>query len=146
MNLLLPNHSTSRNKKELILRITEDNIKRNEDGTLDESKSIRMQHQNDNENINETLPDETELFNEIETLRKQVELLSNCSYISLPPPFPPSQIDPSITTILAKLMESQKLVLYKHLNTSNVIQITSTNETANSIQMFKGEVIDNALN
>ncbi|GFT35671.1 uncharacterized protein TNCV_2849611 [Trichonephila clavipes] len=81
-----------------------------------------------------TFPDKTELLKEIESLRKQVELLSNR----------PPQIDPSIAAVLSTLIETQKQLLDRQTN-QNVIQITSTNDTANSIQIFKGDIIDNAF-
>ncbi|GFS78855.1 hypothetical protein NPIL_325631 [Nephila pilipes] len=77
-------------KNDLILNVIEDNIIRNEYGTFDYLISLRMQSKNDNENLDETFPDKTELLNEFEMLRKQVELLSNCSYPSLPPTSPTS--------------------------------------------------------
>ncbi|GFY03839.1 uncharacterized protein TNCV_1196191 [Trichonephila clavipes] len=82
-----------------------------------------------------TFPDKTELLKEIESLRKLVELLSNR---------PPPQIDPSIAPVLSTLIETQKQLLDRQTN-QNVIQITSTNDTANSIQIFKGDIIDNAF-
>ncbi|GFU36357.1 uncharacterized protein NPIL_435421 [Nephila pilipes] len=69
----------------------------------------------------------------------------NNSATQSPPPIPPpSQIDPNIAAILSTLMKTQKQFLERQAN-SNVIQITSTNDTANSIQIFKGEIIENAL-
>ncbi|GFS53423.1 uncharacterized protein NPIL_44281 [Nephila pilipes] len=117
---------------------------RNEDGTLDELNNLCIQPQT-KETFDETIPDKTELLNEIEKLRKEAELLSNRSYTSPPSTSTPAQIDPNITAILTTMIEIQKLLLNKHLNTPNVIQITSTNDTANSIQIFKGDSIDNAL-
>ncbi|GFT68727.1 uncharacterized protein NPIL_142441 [Nephila pilipes] len=143
-DLRLRKLSTTGNKNDLISRNIENNIKRNEDGTLDELNNLRIQSQT-NETFDETIPDKTELLNKIEKLRKEVELLSNHFYTSPPSTSTPTQIDPNITTILTTMMESQKLLLDKHLNTPNVIQITSTNDTANSIQIFKGYAFDNAL-
>lgn len=42
-------------------------------------------------------------------------------------------------------METQKQLLDKQVSQPNIIQITSTNDTANSISIFKGDAIDNAL-
>ncbi|GFR10138.1 hypothetical protein TNCT_66141 [Trichonephila clavata] len=84
MDLRLRKLSTTGNKNDLISRIIEDNIKRNENGTLDELNNLRIQSQNNNETFDETVPDKTDLLNEIEKLRKQVELLSNRSDTSLP--------------------------------------------------------------
>ncbi|GFS99057.1 uncharacterized protein NPIL_531381 [Nephila pilipes] len=98
-----------------------------------------MQYFND-----EGTPSDRNLLMEIESLRKQVELLSNSATQSPLPMPPPSQIDPNIAAILSTLMETQKQFLERQAN-SNVIQITSTNDTANSIQIFKGEIIENAL-
>ncbi|GFV17212.1 uncharacterized protein TNCV_4557951, partial [Trichonephila clavipes] len=78
--------------------------------------------------------DKTELLKEIESTRKQVELLSNR----------PPQIDPIIAAVLPTLIETQKQLLDRQTN-QNVIQITSTNDTANSIQIFKGDIIFNAF-
>ncbi|GFQ89647.1 uncharacterized protein TNCT_508051 [Trichonephila clavata] len=142
MDLRLRKLSTTGNKNDLISRIIEDNIKRNENGTLDELNNLRIQSQNNNETFDETVPDKTDLLNEIEKLRKQVELLRNRSDTSLPST---AQIDPNVISLLNTMMETQKLLLDKHLNTSNVIQITSTNDMANSIEIFKGNAIDNAL-
>ncbi|GFT68867.1 uncharacterized protein NPIL_617761 [Nephila pilipes] len=143
IDLRLRKLSTTGNKNDLISRIIENNIKRNEDGTLDELNNLRIQLQT-NETFDEAIPDKTELLNEIEKL-KEVELLSNRSYTSPPSTSTPAQIDLNITTILTTMMETQKLLLDKHLNTPNVIQITSNNDTANSIQIFKGDAIENAL-
>ncbi|GFS86056.1 uncharacterized protein TNCV_1583061 [Trichonephila clavipes] len=95
-----------------------------------------MQSQKNDDGI---FSDETELLKEIESLRKQVELLSN-----RPPQPPPSQIDPSIVVVLSTLIETQKQLMDRQTN-QNVIQITSTNDTANPIQIFKGDIIDNAF-
>ncbi|GFT37453.1 uncharacterized protein NPIL_251931 [Nephila pilipes] len=133
------NLSLTGNKNDLMLRIVEDNIKRKNEGTLDELNTLRMQYFNDEET-----PSDRNLLMEIESLRKQVELLSNSATQSPLPMPPPSQIDPNIAAILSTLIETQKLFLEKQAN-SNVIQITSTNDTANSIQIFKGEIIENAL-
>ncbi|GFR13682.1 uncharacterized protein TNCT_22581 [Trichonephila clavata] len=100
-----------------------------------------MQSLNDDE---DTLSDNSQLLTEIESLRKQVELLSNSSKQSPLPMPPPSQIDPKIAAILSTIMETQKQFLERQVN-PNVIQITSTNDTANSIQIFKGDIIENAL-
>ncbi|GFY03418.1 uncharacterized protein TNCV_1173741 [Trichonephila clavipes] len=118
--------STNGNKIELILRIVEDN----NEGTLNDLTILCMQSQ---KNDDGTFPDKTELLKEIESLRKQVELLSNR----------PPQIDPSIA-VLSTLIETQNHLLDRQTN-QNVIQITSTNDTANSIQIFKGDIIDNAF-
>ncbi|GFS54275.1 putative gypsy-29-i dr [Nephila pilipes] len=98
-----------------------------------------MQYFNDEET-----PSDRNLLMEIESLRKQVELLSNSATQSPLPMPPPSQIDPNIAAILSTLMETQKQFSERQAN-SNVIQITPTNDTANSIQIFKGEIIENAL-
>lgn len=74
MDLRLRKLSTTGNKNELMSHIIKDNIKRNADGTLDELNSLRMQSQSNNENLDETILDKTELVNEIKALRKQVEL------------------------------------------------------------------------
>ncbi|GFW21967.1 hypothetical protein TNCV_4822491 [Trichonephila clavipes] len=113
--------STNGNKIELISRIVEDNNERNNEGTLNDLTILRMQSQK-NDGI---FPDKTELLKEIESLRKQVELLSNRS-----PQLPPPQIDPSIAAVLFTLIETQKQLLDRQTN-QNVIQITSTNDTAN---------------
>ncbi|GFU16436.1 hypothetical protein NPIL_602901 [Nephila pilipes] len=126
------NLSLTGNKNDLMLRIVEDNIKRKNEGTLDELNNLRMQYFNDEET-----PSDRNLLMEIESLRKQVELLSNSATQSLLPMPPPSQIDPNIAAILSTLMKTQKQFLERQAN-SNVIQITSTNDTANSIQIFKG--------
>ncbi|KAF8777585.1 hypothetical protein HNY73_014429 [Argiope bruennichi] len=128
------------NKNELILRIVEDNNKRNSEGTLEELNVLRVQYLN---NVEEAISDNAHLLTEIESLRKQVELLSNSTQSPLPMPAP-SQIDPNIAAILSTLMETQKQFLERQVN-PNVIQITSTNDTANSIQIFKGDIIENAL-
>ncbi|GFS34536.1 uncharacterized protein NPIL_466681, partial [Nephila pilipes] len=133
------NLSLTGNKNDLMLRIVEDNNKRKNEGTLDELNTLRMQYFNDEET-----PSDRNLLMEIESLRKQVELLSNSATQSPLPMSPPSQIDPNIAAILSTLMETQKQFLERQAN-SNVIQITSTNDTANSIQIFKGEIIENAL-
>ncbi|GFS97393.1 uncharacterized protein NPIL_366981 [Nephila pilipes] len=122
-----------------MLRIVEDNIKRKNEGTLDELNTLRTQYFNDEET-----PSDRNLLMEIESLRKQVELLSNSATQSPLPMPPPSQIHPNIAAILSTLIETQKQFLERQAN-SNVIQITSTNDTANSIQIFKGEIIENAL-
>ncbi|GFQ67458.1 hypothetical protein TNCT_657291 [Trichonephila clavata] len=74
-----------------------------------------------------TFSDKIELSKEIESLQKQVELLSNRSS---KPPSP--QIDPNIAAVLSTLIETQKQLLDRQTN-QNVIKITSTNDTANSI-------------
>ncbi|GFU15457.1 uncharacterized protein NPIL_556161 [Nephila pilipes] len=137
--LRLRNLSLTGNKNDLVLRIVEDNNKRKNEGTLDELNTLRMQYFNDEET-----PSDGNLLMEIESLRKQVELLSNSSTQSPLPMPPPSQIDPNIAAILSTLMETEKQFLERQAN-SNVIQITSTNDTVNSIQIFKGEIIENAL-
>ncbi|GFT73892.1 uncharacterized protein NPIL_236301 [Nephila pilipes] len=133
------NLSLTGNKNDLMLRIVEDNNKRKNEGTVDELNTLRMQYFNDEET-----PSDRNLLMEIESLRKQVELLSNSATQSPFPMPPPSQIDPNIAAILSTLMETQKQFLERQAN-SIVIQITSTNDTANSIQIFKGEIIENAL-
>ncbi|KAF8778276.1 Transposon Tf2-6 polyprotein like [Argiope bruennichi] len=135
------NLSLTGNKNELILRIVEDNNKRNSEGTLEELNVLRVQNLN---NAEEAISDNAHLLTEIESLRKQVELLSNSSTQSPLPMPPPSQIDPNIAAILSTLMETQKQFLERQVN-PNVIQITSTNDTANSIQIFKGDIIENVL-
>ncbi|GFS37672.1 RT_RNaseH_2 domain-containing protein, partial [Trichonephila inaurata madagascariensis] len=95
-------------KKDLILRIVEDNNKRISDGTLDELNILRMQSLNDDE---DTVSDNSQLLTEIEYLRKQVELLSNSSKQSPLPMPPPSQVDPNIAAILSTIMETQKQIL-----------------------------------
>ncbi|GFS45867.1 uncharacterized protein NPIL_226541 [Nephila pilipes] len=132
------NLSLTGNKNDLMLRIVEDNNKRKNEGTLDELNTLRMQYFNDEET-----PSDRNLLMEIESLRKQVELSNSETQSPLPMP-PPSQIDPNIAAILSTLMETQKQFLERQAN-SIVIQITSTNDTANSIQIFKGEIIENAL-
>ncbi|GFU42418.1 uncharacterized protein NPIL_97831 [Nephila pilipes] len=133
------NLSLTGNKNDLMLRIVEDNNKRKNEGTLDELNTLRMQYFNDEET-----PTDRNLLMEIESLRKQVERLSNSATQSPLPMPPPSQIDPNIAAILSTLMETQKQFLERQAN-SNVIHITSTNDTAYSIQIFKGEIIENAL-
>ncbi|GFV28646.1 uncharacterized protein TNCV_3985961 [Trichonephila clavipes] len=128
--------STNGNKIELISCIVEGNNERNNEGTLNDLTILRMQSQNNDDG---TFPDKTELLKEIESLRKQVEFLSN-----RPPQPPPPQIDPSIAAVLSTLIETQKQLLDRQTN-QNVIQITSTNDTANSIQIFKGDIIDNVF-
>ncbi|GFW65823.1 uncharacterized protein TNCV_586491 [Trichonephila clavipes] len=78
-------------------------------------------------------------FRKLSINGNKIELLSN-----RPPQPPPPQIDPSIAAILSTLIETQKQLLDRQTN-QNVIQITSTNDTANSIQIFKGDIIDNAF-
>ncbi|GFQ87082.1 uncharacterized protein TNCT_173651 [Trichonephila clavata] len=78
--------------------------------------------------------DETELLKEIQSLRKTSGTLGN----------PPSQINPSIAVVLCTLIEMQKQLLDRQIN-QNVIKMASTNYTANSIQIFKGNIIDNAF-
>ncbi|GFV64677.1 uncharacterized protein TNCV_4475771 [Trichonephila clavipes] len=92
----------------------------------------------------DTLFDNSQLLTEIESLRKQVELLSNSSKKPPLPMPPPSQIDRNIAAILSTIMETQKQFLERQVN-PNMIQILSTNDTANSIQIFKGDIIENAL-
>ncbi|GFS87199.1 uncharacterized protein NPIL_301411 [Nephila pilipes] len=57
-----------------MLRIVEDNIKRKNEGTLDELNTLRMQYLNDEET-----PSDRNLLMEIESLRKQVVRLTNWS-------------------------------------------------------------------
>ncbi|GFS78005.1 uncharacterized protein NPIL_18131, partial [Nephila pilipes] len=133
------NLSLTGNKNDLMLRIVEDNNKRKNERTLDELNTLRMQYFNDEET-----PSDRNLLMEIESLRKQVERLSNSATQSSLPMPPPSQIDPNIAAILSTLMETQKQFLERQAN-SNVIQITSTNYNANSIKIFKGEIIKNTL-
>ncbi|KAF8792329.1 Retrovirus-related Pol polyprotein like [Argiope bruennichi] len=135
------NLSLTGNKNELILRIVEDNTKRNSEGNLEELNVLRAQNLN---NVEVAISDNAHLLTEIESLRKQVELLSILLQQSPLPMPPPSQIDPNIADILSTLMETQKQFLERQVN-PNVIQITSTNDTANSIQIFKGDIIENAL-
>ncbi|GFR24706.1 hypothetical protein TNCT_504011 [Trichonephila clavata] len=80
--------------------------------------------------------DETELLKEIQSLLKQVKLLSNHS-----PPPPPPQIYPSIAAVLSTLIKTQKQLLDRQIN-QNVNRITSTNDTANSIQIFIRDIIE----
>ncbi|GFT52695.1 putative gypsy-29-i dr [Nephila pilipes] len=68
------NLSLTGNKNDLMLRIVEDNNKRKNEGTLDELNTLRMQYFNDEET-----PSDRNLLMEIESLRKQVELLTNWS-------------------------------------------------------------------
>ncbi|GFT01435.1 hypothetical protein TNCV_3215331 [Trichonephila clavipes] len=74
--------STNGNKSELISRIVEDNNERNNEGTLslNDLTILRMQSLKNDDGI---FSDKTELLKEIESLRKQVELLS------IRPPHPP---------------------------------------------------------
>jgi len=111
------NLSLTGNKNELILRIIEDNNKRNSEGTLEELNVLRMQYFNNDE---ETISDNSHLLTEIESLRKQVELLSNSSTQSLLTMPLPSQIDPNIAAILSTLVETQKQFLERQVN-PNVI-------------------------
>ncbi|GFW90175.1 putative gypsy-29-i dr [Trichonephila clavipes] len=62
--------------------------------------------------------------NEIESLRKHVELLGNR----------PPQIDPSIAAVLSTLIETQTKLLDKQTN-QNVIQITSTTHWSNELKL-----------
>ncbi|GFV66507.1 hypothetical protein TNCV_2271701 [Trichonephila clavipes] len=87
-----------------ICTTTEDNNKTKSNGTLDELNIIRMQSLYDYEG---TLSDNSQLLTEIESLRKQVELLSNSSKQSSLPMPPPSQIDPNIAAILSTIMKTQ---------------------------------------
>ncbi|GFU62999.1 hypothetical protein NPIL_535181 [Nephila pilipes] len=59
------NLSLTGNKNDLMLRIVEDNIKRKNEGTLDELNTLRMQYFNDEET-----PSDRNLLMEIESLRK----------------------------------------------------------------------------
>ncbi|GBO10990.1 hypothetical protein AVEN_128763-1 [Araneus ventricosus] len=59
-------------------------------------------------------------------------------------PQPSSQIYPNIAAVLTTLMESQKQLLDGQINSPNVIQITSTKSMANSVQIFQGNLMDNA--
>ncbi|GFT95488.1 putative gypsy-29-i dr [Nephila pilipes] len=68
------NLSLTGNKNDLMLRIVEDNIKRKNEGTLDQLNTLRMQYFNDEET-----PSDRNLLMEIESLRKQVERLTNWS-------------------------------------------------------------------
>ncbi|GFU15850.1 hypothetical protein NPIL_133371 [Nephila pilipes] len=95
------NLSLTGNKNDLMLRIVEDNNKRKNEGTLNELNTLRMQYFNDEEP-----PSDRNLLMEIESLRKQVELLSNSATQSPLPMPPPSQIDPNIAAILSTLMET----------------------------------------
>ncbi|GFX28117.1 uncharacterized protein TNCV_424441 [Trichonephila clavipes] len=124
--------STNGNKSLLISRIVEDN----NEGTLNDLTILRMQPQKNDDGI---FSDKIDLLKEIESLQKQVELLSN-----QPPQPPPPQIDPSIAAVLSTLIETQKQLLDRQTN-QNVIQITSFNDTANSIQIFNGDIIDNVF-
>ncbi|GFU37270.1 hypothetical protein NPIL_106021 [Nephila pilipes] len=109
------NLSLTGNKNDLMLRIVEDNIKRKNEGTLDELNTLRMQYFNDEE----TLSDRN-LLMEIESLRKHVELLNNSATQSPLPMPPPSQIDPNIAAILSKLMETQKQFLERQANSNHI--------------------------
>ncbi|GFT68204.1 putative gypsy-29-i dr [Nephila pilipes] len=66
------NLSLTGNKNDLMLRIVEDNIKRKNEGTLDELNTLRMQYFNDEET-----PSDRNLLMEIESLRKQGEIIEN---------------------------------------------------------------------
>ncbi|GFQ83031.1 uncharacterized protein TNCT_302521 [Trichonephila clavata] len=57
---------------------------------------------------------------------------------------PPSQIDPSIIAILYN-NGNAKTIFRKASKSKCDSQITSTNDTANSIEIFKGDIIENAL-
>ncbi|GBM79958.1 hypothetical protein AVEN_113372-1 [Araneus ventricosus] len=87
--------------------------------------------------ISETFPNSADLLNEIQQLQIQVEVLKNCQL-----PQPSSKIDPNIASVLTTLMVSQNQLLERQIITQNVIQITSTNDTANSVHIFQG--MDNA--
>ncbi|GBL93104.1 hypothetical protein AVEN_216457-1 [Araneus ventricosus] len=89
--------------------------------------------------ISEIFPSSADLLNEIPQQHLQVEVLKNRQ---LQQPF--SQIDSNIAEVLNTLMESQKQFLERQINSPNVIQITSTNDTANSIKIFQGDTTDNA--
>ncbi|GFW92509.1 hypothetical protein TNCV_518261 [Trichonephila clavipes] len=93
--------STNGNKIELISRIVEDTNERNNEGTLNDLTILRMQSQKNDDGI---FPDKTELLKEIESLRKQVELLSN-----RPPEPPPPQIHPNIAAVLSTLIETKTI-------------------------------------
>ncbi|GBN80106.1 hypothetical protein AVEN_180041-1 [Araneus ventricosus] len=69
----------------------------------------------------------------------QVEELQNRQI-----PQPSSQIDKNIAAVFHTLMDSQKQLLDCQINPPNVIQITSTNDTENSIQIFHRNIMDNA--
>ncbi|GBM84835.1 hypothetical protein AVEN_95664-1 [Araneus ventricosus] len=57
---------------------------------------------------------------------------------------PSSQFDPNIAAVLNTLMESQKRLLERQMNSPNVMRITSTNDKTNSNKIFRGNLMDNA--
>ncbi|GBN27859.1 hypothetical protein AVEN_224226-1 [Araneus ventricosus] len=69
----------------------------------------------------------------------QVEELKNLQI-----PQTSSQIEPNIAAVLNTLMESQEQLLERQINPPNAIQIASTNDAGNSIQIFQGNIMDNA--
>ncbi|GBN72029.1 hypothetical protein AVEN_259401-1 [Araneus ventricosus] len=87
----------------------------------------------------EAFPNSADLLNQIQELQMQFEVLKNREL-----PQPSSQIEPNIAAVLTTLIESQKQLLERQINSPNVIEITSTNDTANSIQIFLGNIMDNA--
>ncbi|GBM66948.1 hypothetical protein AVEN_57849-1 [Araneus ventricosus] len=83
--------------------------------------------------ISETFLNSAYLLNEIQQLQMQVEVLKNFQVTQ-----PSSKIDPNIASVLTTLMESQNHLLERQIITPNIIQITSTNDMENSIQIFQG--------
>ncbi|GBN56414.1 hypothetical protein AVEN_222048-1 [Araneus ventricosus] len=86
----------------------------------------------------ETFPNSADILNQIQQLQMQLEVLKNCQL-----PQQSSQIDPNIAAVLTTLMQSQKQLLERQINSPNVIQITSINDTENSIEIFQGNIVDN---
>ncbi|XP_023243381.1 uncharacterized protein LOC111641443 [Centruroides sculpturatus] len=142
-DLRLRNLSLVGSKDCLISRIVDDNIKRKQQGNLDELATLRMRS-SDKDDDAKMIPDSAELLKQIQLLQKQVETLNNRN--NTPQiPAPTSQLDPNIAAVLTTLMESQKQLIERQINSPSTIQITSTNDTANSIPIFRGDMIDNAL-
>ncbi|GBN62185.1 hypothetical protein AVEN_30975-1 [Araneus ventricosus] len=87
----------------------------------------------------ETFQNSTDIMNQIKQMRTQVEELKSRQI-----PQAPSQIVPNIAVVFNTLMESPKPLLQRQINPLSVIQITSTNDTANSIQICHGNIMDYA--
>ncbi|GBM35633.1 hypothetical protein AVEN_244520-1 [Araneus ventricosus] len=87
----------------------------------------------------ERFQNSADLLNQIQQLQMQVEELKNRQI-----PQTSSEIDPNIAAVLNTSMEYHKQLLERQINPPNVIQIASTNDTANSIQIFHGNIMDKA--
>ncbi|GBN30887.1 hypothetical protein AVEN_228693-1 [Araneus ventricosus] len=87
--------------------------------------------------ISETFPNSTDLLNGIQQLQTPVEVLRNRQLSH-----PSSKIHPIIASVLTTIMESQKQLLERQKKWPNIIQITSTNDTSNSSQIFQGNIME----